>query len=171
MTPDQFVLILSAMALAFALALWMFAYSLAGSRGRLVLVGGLPLLPGYLRSLAHRGRHAGRRRDFRDEHVGVTEETMLLTVEYREEFKPDPPVLHQEPQRFDPEELRILAELDELVAAWRTAPDYVLEFQEQVDAVAKWYGIDNEAHRRWRMTAWDWHTGSYPVLDAELVPA
>lgn len=184
MSTLAFELVLALMALALGAALYVFAFSQAGPVGRSILTLGVPaagrrLVPA-LQALAELlppagGRHEMARRPAEPAaaaigvaHVGATETSVLLA--HTEAFRPDPPVLHERP-RLDPEAQAIIAAFDDHVRDWRTAPDYVLKWQTRVDEVCEEVGMSHEAHRRWRSGAWDWRTGSYPVLDREPVAA
>lgn len=172
MTQRYFTIFLCAMAAGLGAGLYLYAFSLAGPGGRAVLSGGLsriwPDLRGDFTALWRRGIHAGRP----GEHVGVTERSTPLRA--AEAFQPGPPTLrvdHPTEAALDAEALAILGRYDEWVASWRRIPPYIEQFQRRVDEKAREAGLDLEAHRRWRQRAWEMSTGSYPVLDRELVTA
>ena len=185
MTRDQFALILSSMAAVAAAALYLYAYSLAGEVGRRRMLFGGPyvvaavLNAGWdvwyeLRMLFHRGRHAGTPTVLlpvvmpalaEEVHEDVTEASPPLAAV----FAPEMPVLqHVEPDSI---ERQILQKFDALIRETRIAEPWELAWQKRVDKGLAAVGLDGEAHRRWRQAAWDMSTGSYPVLDRELVAA
>lgn len=182
MTQGQFALILFSMAVVAGVALYLYAYSLAGPVGRRRMLLGGPYVVaavlnlGYdfwyeLRALFHRGRHAGTPTVALPvvpglvelAHEDVTEASPPLAAV----FAPEMPVLqHVEPDTI---ERQILQKFDALIRETRIASEFELAWQRRVDQGLAAVGLDGEAHRRWRQVAWDMSTGSYPVLDRELV--
>lgn len=136
----------------------------------------------YVRSfVAPRGRHApapGRLPNLVIDpvHVGVTETSPPLVAVMKAagvDFGPQPPTLHvvehvqhTPAHALDEEAQAILDRWDGHVRDWLTAPGYVRDFQQRVDAAHQAAGMYDEAHRRWRAGAWDVPTGEFRAIVA-----
>lgn len=166
MSRSEFYLTLCLMGLAAVAAIWAYAWSLSRRHGRHRML----FRP---EPVAHLPSPRGRHRDFTEAHHGVNEHSPTLVAVMAEAgaFDLEAPVLTA-PSVLDPEAVEILERFQDYVTEWRTAPEYLVDFQGKVDNAAADAAMDNIEHRRWRARAWDAATGEYVAVGyARLRPA
>jgi hypothetical protein len=194
MTHSEFMATLYGIAFLAAAAIYVYVYACAGPRTRSILLLGVPYLifttgrhapgPGRSPSVDAVPLHVGATENsptlvsemmavgaFADATPTEVLRALRADPTVQLSYTPVPPTLHvavpmtHEPTHaLDDEAQAILDRFDRHVRGWMSAPDYVQEWQQHVDAVHRDAGLFDEGHRRWRAGAWDVATGEMPRI-------